>query len=135
MRFSQFRGALTQDLSSVRESKIESMSSCSYLPIYNPRLFKRIGGIKVLVKIFELFFAAAVKDERLSGLYGIKAEDTVPVENLRRKYAYMLASMMGSHCAWQGENLSQIHQGTRQLQKFNPFKIPGHLTKKRKKPK
>ena len=74
--------------------------------LFNPRLFKIIGGIQGLTKIFKLFFAAALKDERLANMYQISPENLTAVDNLRRKYTHMLGSMMGSHIDWKGGSLA-----------------------------
>lgn len=66
-------------------------------------------------------------------MYRIDAQDEVTVDNLRRKYVYMLGSIMGSHNIWHGGSLAEVHQGVKKTIKLPKFKVPGQPRKLNKK--
>ena len=68
-----------------------------------------------------------MNDERLSKLYKISASEPVGIENLRRKYTYMLGSMMGSHNIWHGGSMAELHQGVKKKSKICRLRIPRKL--------
>ena len=78
MGFSEFRLHITVKTStkSVLDSINDAESNISYMPVCNPRLFKKMGKIEGFNRIFELFFEAVVKDERLANMYGIEPDDS-----------------------------------------------------------
>jgi len=50
------------------------------------------------------------------------------VDNIRRKYVYMLGSLMGSNNDWHGGSLAEIHCGAKQKKKkFCPFAMPAEV--------
>ena len=106
--FSEFRTLIASGSSqkSLLESLHESESDSYISSVYNPLLFKRMGGINGLNKIFKNFFDTAAQDQTLANIYRIKIDDPLAIENLRRKYVYMLGSMMGDHNMWQGGDLA-----------------------------
>ena len=63
-----------------------------------------------MTKIFTKFFESAAKDKQLKRIYNAHMKDTVAVENLRRKYVYMIGYLMAGHTIWHGGNLAEIHQ-------------------------
>lgn len=64
MKFSDFNEILTSN--SKDPSKSSGSSNISYVSVFNPRLFKKIGGIDGLNEVFKMFFQEALKDKRLS---------------------------------------------------------------------
>lgn len=68
-------------------------------------MFKRLGRIDGLNKVFEAFFNAVAKDERLSALYNITAEQPERLKILKCKYSYMMSCIMGGMSDWKGPSL------------------------------
>ena len=109
--FSEFRPIITaQTISSIKSLDSVFNSSRSYRHVYNPRLFKNLGSIDGLTLIFKLFFENVKKEPDLVMLYGIDFSDQTAVVNLRRKYTYMLASMLAATNMWNGGSIREIHQ-------------------------
>lgn len=58
--------------------------------------------------MFKQFFDAVPRDEKLAVVYEAQIRDN-QIDNLRRKYVYMLAAAMDDSVVWNGPSLYEAH--------------------------